>query len=433
MNNNNIRFFPIFSVATILALEEAIEGQVDEIVIGNVFDDVAFGAINLIQPYMTVVNYISYLICVGGAALIVRAHGANDSRKMSEIFSHCISCCLLAGILFFVIYMLFSTQFVNMVALGTEQYEFCVQVFFWQCFYASVFPLCVFLQTYVLYRGAYLLVGFTTLFCIICNPILSLILGRMIGIGGVMLATVIINILEIMIMSTFLFSSRHGLSFSLKIDPRLAGQIFILGLGESSIFLSAAILEASVNAAAVTRYQTHGLVVIAIIINLLELVMYVSEGISEFETVSLNEYLGRDDPDMIHSAIRTTIKAAVIEGIGFSVLFLFGPEHIASVFDIEDVETTAAVIESIRIISIVPVVICMTRIIAIFYQYTARIKRTIALFISAWGVLPAVFAWVIGSISVEWMVAGLVCGNALALGSLYIYVKKIRKEEIFQW
>ena len=405
---NKIKFFPIFSVATILALEEAIESQVDEVVIGNVFDDVAFGAINLIQPYMTLVNYVSYLICVGGAALIVRASGENNRQKMSAIFSHCISCCVVAGALFFIVYMLFSKQLIDLVAAGTEQYEFCVQVYFWQCFYASVFPLCVFLQTYVLYRGAYILVGASTLMCIICNPLLSLFLGTRIGIGGVMFATVIINIIEIMLMSSFLISERHGLTFSPGIDLRLTKKIFLLGLGESAIFLAATIMEASVNSAAVSRYRTGGLVVVAIVINLIEMVMYVSEGISEYETVSINEYIGRKDMDMIRYSIKTTIKAAVIEGALFSLVFLLGSRHIISVFDIKDAETVEYAIRAIRIISLVPIVVCLIRIIAIFYQYTERINRTILLFLSAWGILPSLCGWILGGVSLEMMVAGLV-------------------------
>ena len=77
-----VRFFPIFTAATLSVLIDSIRLLVNETVVGNLFDDVAFGAINLVEPYMILVEFFSYLICVGGTAMLVRARGAKKPHAM---------------------------------------------------------------------------------------------------------------------------------------------------------------------------------------------------------------------------------------------------------------------------------------------------------------------------------------------------------------
>ena len=427
----SVKFFPIFLVASVFAIETAIESILDETVIGNLFDDVAFGAINLTEPYLTLCEFVSYLICVGGTALIVRAHGEGDKEKMSNIFGHCITCCVVVGVLFFAVYMIFSGALVNLVAGGTEELEFSRQVFLGECFYVMGYPLCAFLQTYVLYRGGYVLCGVATGCCIVLNPLLSYALAKAVGIGGVTIATAIINAIEILLMILYITRKKHRLSFRVHLDGSIAKKIFYLGLGESSIFLAVTIMEASVNAIAVRNYQTQGVVVAAIIINLLEIVMYVSEGISEYETVALNEYIGRRDTEGIKRTIRTIICAAVVEGVVFSIIFVFAAPFFPSMFDIDDPVTAAIAVNAIRIVALVPVVICTVRIVAIFYQYTQRIGRTVTLFLSAWGVMPAICAYIFGSFSPEGIVAGIILGIAFAISILCGYIKMVKREPIW--
>lgn len=76
-----IKFFPIFLSATLALMVDNVQMLIDETVVGNLFDDVAFGAINILEPYLLLEEFVSYLICVGGTALIVRARGGVISRR----------------------------------------------------------------------------------------------------------------------------------------------------------------------------------------------------------------------------------------------------------------------------------------------------------------------------------------------------------------
>ena len=57
-----VYFFPIFTVATFAVFLDMVSIVLDEAIVGNMFDDTAFGALNLLEPYSRLENFLSYLI-----------------------------------------------------------------------------------------------------------------------------------------------------------------------------------------------------------------------------------------------------------------------------------------------------------------------------------------------------------------------------------
>ena len=173
-----VRFFPIFMAATLSVVIDSVRLLVNETVVGNLFDDVAFGAINLVEPYMMLVEFFSYLICVGGTAMSVRARGAKKPEEMQKIFNHCVTCCLLLGVFFFAVFSLFDEWFVTLVTQGSPAYSYTLEAFYWERFYLLLLPLYVFLFTYVLYFDGALVNSLTMVLMTIMDTGLSVYLGR---------------------------------------------------------------------------------------------------------------------------------------------------------------------------------------------------------------------------------------------------------------
>ncbi len=425
-----VRFFPIFLAATLSAFIDVIGVLLDETVIGNLFGDTAFGAVNLLGPYLTTETFLMYLLCVGGGALIVRAHGRGDREQMGRIFSHCLTSCIILGMLFSTVFTVFNRPLVDLVAGDSPAYDYTFQAFFWERFTALINPLYAFLFTYVMYMGG-------SIFCIVAtsallgsNLLFSVLLGRIMGISGVTCATFIANGLGVLILLTAMFIPKYRMRFRPYFSAGTALEIFKLGLGESTIFISQIIIEASINAVSLRLYSIRGLAVAAIVINLYELVAYVSEGISEYETVAINEYMGQGNTDALSVSKLVTIRAALIEGIIFGIIFVVLAPVVPVMFGLEDPETVRVAVETVRILGLSPVFICLDRILAVFYQYTGRIGRCVATFLLAWGICPSIFVCLLAPISLHFLGVGIVLGPTLALFLMAAYVKYVRKEEM---
>ena len=420
-NLHTVQFFPIFLAATLAVMIDSVQLLIDETVVGNLFDDVAFGAINLLEPYLLLEEFFSYLICVGGTALIVRARGAKKPEEMQNLFNHCVTCCLLLGLVFCIVCFLFDESLVTLVAQDSPAYPFALQAFYWDRFYFLICPLYVFLFTYVLYLGGALVDTISMLVMVLVNTGLSVYLGRRIDIAGVTCATFIANCVGILILGLYIMRKNHGFHYRPYVNPGYFKTLTLLGLPESSFFLAIVIMEAGVNALALKYYSIRGVAVVAVLINFYEIVAYASEGISEYETVVANQALGERNREMLQYGMRVTFRAVLIESVVFSLLFLFAAPLIVGTFDINDAETAATAILAVRILAVSPIALTTARVTAIFHQYTNKIGRAILIWISTLGLIPLLFAAFLSHASLEALVWGVALGPVISVALLWIF------------
>ena len=423
----SVMFFPIFLAATLAVMIDSVQLLIDETVVGNLFDDVAFGAINLLEPYLLLEEFFSYLICVGGTALIVRARGANKPEEMQKLFNHCVTCCLLLGLVFCIVCSIFDESLVTLVAQDSPAYPFALQAFYWDRFYFLICPLYVFLFTYVLYFDGALVDTISMLVMVLVNTGLSVFLGRRIGIAGVTCATFLANCVGILILGIYIMRKNHGFHYRPCVNPGYFKTLTLLGLPESSFFLAIVIMEVGVNALALKHYSIRGVAAVAVLINLYEIVAYMSEGISEYETVAVNDVLGRRDREALEYGMKVTFRAVLIESVVFSLLFLIAAPLIVGTFDIDDAETAATAILAVRILAVSPIALTTARITAIFHQYTKKIRRAILIWISALGLVPLLLAVLLSGISLEAMIWGVALGPLIPIALLWLFPFRRKK------
>lgn len=422
-----VKFFPIFLAATLGVLIDSIRILVNEIVIGNLFDDVAFGAINLVEPYMIVVDFFSYLICVGGTAMIVRARGAKKPEEIRKLFNHCVTCCLITGLAFFVVYSLFDEWFVGLVTQNGPAFSYTMEAFYWERFYLLLLPIYVFLFTYVLYSGGALIVSINTVLVTVVDTGMSVYLGRRMGIRGVTCATFIAYGLGVLLLVLFVIVKEKGFPYRPYVNPEYLKILTPLGLPESSYLLALVIMEAGVNALALKYYSVQGLSVAAVVINFYEIVVYMSEGISEYETVAVNRALGGKNREELKYGMRVTFRAVLIESVVFSLLFLFAAPLLIGIFDIDDPETIQAAILATRILALSPIALITARVTAVFNQYTEKVGRSILLWLCCLGLAPVLFAAILSRVSLEGLVWGIALGPVVTMALVWLFPMATKK------
>lgn len=429
----DVRFFPVFLGATAGVLLEVIATLVDEIVVGNLFDDAAFASINLIEPYTLFEVFIAYLVTVAGAALIVRAHGAGDREKMGQLFSQTLIACGVCGAALMLVYVLFTPQLVRFVADDPAVYENAYAYFTAIRFYPLVDMFDTFMFAYVLYRGGYTHFYIAIAARIGLNVALSFALGPQLGLMGIGLASIISLVAALAIKLTFLFSKKHALRFRWYFNLREALEIAKIGFPESAISMFFVVMELAINTFTLKTYGVAGVAAVSVVINIFEIVFYLSEGISEYEIVAVNDSIGKNSSQSMDRAIRTTIRAALIEGAVLFGLVLLGSGVLPDAFDIDNEETFRLASVMLRILSPAALFICLTRIAAIFYQYTQRIPRTLILFCTAIALFPSLFGWLLGAVAPEGIAVGIALGPVAAFVLMVIYVRFIKKEKLFDY
>ena len=432
-NEKDVRFFPVFIGATAGVVLEVIATLVDEIVVGNLFSDEVFAAVNLITPYTILEVFIAYLASVAGAALIVRAHGAGDHKKMNELFSQTLIVCGLCGITLTLIYVLFTPQLVRFVADDPSVYENALNYFKVMRFYPLLDMFDTFMFAYVLYRGGFINFYTAIISRIGINVLLSWQLGMRMGLAGVALASLISLLVALLIKLTFLFSSKHGLKFVWHLNVREVLEIAMLGFPESAISVFVVIMELGLNSFTLKSYGAAGVAAVSVVINIFEFTFYLSEGISEFEIVSVNDSIGKNSSRSMDLAIKKTLRAALIEGSVLFGLIILASGVLPESFDIDNEVTAQQSSLMLKIFAPAAVFICLSRITAIFYQYTKRIARTILLFGMAIALFPILFGMLFGHFFKEGIALGMALGPFAAISLMYVYVRYFKKEKLFDY
>ena len=429
----DIRFFPVFFGATMGVVLEIIATLVDEIVVGNLFTDEIFAAVNLITPFTILEVFIAYLASVAGAALIVRAQGAGNKKRMSELFSQTLIVCGLCGIALTLIYVLFTPQLVRLVADDPSVYENALSYFKVMRFYPLLDMFDTFMFAYVLYRGGFLNFYTAIISRIGINVLLSWQLGMRMGLTGVGLASIISLLVALLVKLTFLFSSKHRLKFVWHLNVRDALEVAMLGFPESAISIFVVIMEFGLNSFTLKNYGAAGVAAVSVVINIFEFTFYLSEGISEYEIVSVNDSIGKDSSRSMDLAIKKTLRAALIEGAVLFGLIILASGALPEAFDIDNEETARLAALMLKIFAPAAVFICLSRITAIFYQYTRRLPRTIILFGMAIALLPILFGMLFGRSSQVGIAVGMALGPFMAFSLMYVYVRCIKKEKLFDY
>lgn len=346
---------------------------------------------------------------------------------MQKLFNHCVTCCLILGLVVLVMCSLFNKSLVALVAQDSPAYPFALKAFYWNRFYYLICPLYDFLFSFVLYMYSPVVSSASVLTKLGVNTALSIYLGRMTGIGGVTCATFIANLIGLLILCVYVVVKERGFNFRPYVNPRKIKELALLGLPESSFFLSVFILNAGINALALKYYSIQGVAVVSVLMNLYQIVAYQSEGISEYETVAINQALGEKNREDLKYGMRVTFRAVLIESVVFMLLFLIAAPQIVSIFDIDDPETAKIAIMTVRIMAVPAAAIIISRITAIFHQYTNKVSRAIFILVVFMGLVPLLFAFLLKGFSLEALVWGVALGPVISIALLWIFPFKSKR------
>lgn len=427
---DKVPFWPIFLTMTLMNLSSSIETILDETIIGHLLNEEAFGAVNLLEPYTSFGFLCSELLCMGGLALMVRALGEGDKERASHLFGHCVTVVSIFSLVYFLIYLLFGKQLVYVVANDSAVYSYALDALRGQTGLVLVNGIDSLLCIYVMYMGGAALCVFSNVVYLLSNVVLSQVLGSKLGIFGVTFASFLATVIDILIILLFFVKKEHRIPFRLHIDFSLFKEIASLKMGESALLVSFVLVEFVFNRIALKNFGVVGLGAIAITIDLYYFVLIMSAGISEFETVSLNAYMGQKSEKRISRSMKIVFLAGVLEALFFCVLIIAAAPHLAEWMGNDDPELLRTTKECAYAFSLLPVTGMFIRIVSVFYQYTGRVMRALYGFVFGLGLFPCAMALMFGSFSPVILSLCFTIGSLSAIILWLVYMKFIKKEKL---
>ena len=321
----------------------------DNILAGLILGTDAVAAINLVTPLTGVVFFLACCITGGVSTLYSRAIGEADRRRADELFG--FGTIVTAFLVIVVPVSLFLIRGPYFAASGMSE-----RILSLAGEYYRLFPVCsaaiiisTFLETMTFADGDEQLQTLCYVAQIGGNIGLSVFFAFRMGIFGIMLGTVVGNILAISVLSVHFFKKSNTLRFA----PYFSWKDLWICLRYSVVDVITYPLWGFVDFVLISfisrNYDEKYLVVLAVAVSMIEFSV-VFDGIGMAIQPLISVYFGEKNHFLIHRLMRNAEKTAIVEGLVSTVLMLFAAPLFARLFGVKDIALMEPAITAIRII-----------------------------------------------------------------------------------
>lgn len=215
-----------------------IYNMVDTFFVGQTGDPMQVAAVSLASPIFMLLMAFGNIFGIGGASLISRLLGMQQSEKIKKVSAFCFYGCVVVGLLATVIYLALMPKIIGMIGASNQTWAFAEQYLIYIAYGAVFVVIQAAFGNIVRSEGAAkeamigMMIG--TIVNIILDPIMILTLGM--GVSGAAIATVIGNICSVAYYIYYLSKKETLLSIHPKyftFQKDIVKDVFFIGVPAS--------------------------------------------------------------------------------------------------------------------------------------------------------------------------------------------------------
>ena len=209
---------------------------IDGIFVGNGVGEDALGAVNILFPFVMIVNAVFLLITVGGVAVTAVRFGKGNDVGANDSFMHALVFMLSAAVLL-TLFGTLATEPIGYLLGANETYiDYVCDYLFWYSLFLIPSALGTVFQYFCRNDGSPVLVMIATAISSACNIFLDWLfvfpLGK--GMAGAALATSISQTVYLLVVSLHFITKKGKLRIKrFKFDKTVMRKIFLRGIPES--------------------------------------------------------------------------------------------------------------------------------------------------------------------------------------------------------
>lgn len=206
---------------------------VDGIFVGQGVGTNALGAVNLVMPFVMVVNALFQLTTIGGVAIIAVRLGRGDQKGANHAFMHAVTGTVVISALLMLAGTCLTGPLCLMMGASDTFYPLTTEYLFWYAMFIIPSGLSTALQGFCRNDGSPVLVSAATIIGTVVNIIGDwlLIFPMKMGVAGAAIATGVSQIVTFLIVLTHFIRKQGVLRFCrFHVDGALLHKIAVRGL-----------------------------------------------------------------------------------------------------------------------------------------------------------------------------------------------------------
>ncbi len=413
--------------AVLTAAATQLAHTADSMIVGHTVGPDAVSAINLVLPFVEVLNCMGFLICFGANAMCAQAIGSGDKEKVAKIFTTTIITVMTLGLAVSLVISIYSWEIVDYLSdqprLDQMAYDYIHHYAMGGWLQMLSYGLCLFVAT----DGKPRMVTRAVVGGAVINGIMDVTLIWILGMGveGAALGSLSMFLVNILILSNYL--RKPISSYKLQWPGKDFFRIFIFNIKEGApVTLSNSLMAITIlllNYIVGTYLGADGLFLWSVCLQMLLLSYVFIDGIIESLFAVGGVLVGERDLRGLSILVR---KALVLTGslVTILIVFMYIPGLVAHLFGVHEGTLVTELNRVLRIFALMLIPFATTQILLSSYQLVGHEKTSVTT-ATAQTFFMVVTVWVVAELeNVElWWGFVLACVGVLILQLMFTFMR----------
>lgn len=405
----------------------------DNIIAGLFLGETGVAAINAVTPVTGVVSFFMTVISIGSGILYSREVGAMNKERADEIYGQGMILSIIIAAIIVVLLVLSQDVYFKANGVIGEIYELACVYYRLTPINAALSVMVAYLTQMVYTDGDEAVNNLSYGLQIGGNIIMSVILAYFYGMTGIILGSIIGNVMGLLAALLHFFRKSNTLHFVWHFSVSDILQTVKFSIVDAAIYLCWGVMDYILIGHVSTRYGDVGQVTLAMVISVIEFGV-VMDGIGMAIQPLLGTYFGEKNHVMIKRLMRAAGKAAVVEGLIASVLVFVFAKQFCWLFGIKAGSSLISCIQAVRIASIGMVFCSIVSLMTSYYMLIDHVALSVGITFLKDGVFYSVLP-LVGSVLFHenGMWVGVAVSPLLALGISFLFIRLRYGKEAFPY
>lgn len=344
----------------------------DSIIAGAILGSNAIAGITLVTPMYSLAAFFASIFSLGVPIIYAIEMGKFRKHKADQAFGFGLLMCIVVGVLLFFLSTFFGDLYLRSSNPSEAVLKEARDYLFWIRFTILLIPLQMLINSMVYSDGDEMLSTGATAVQGIGNICASVILGYLMGIRGIGLASFLFNVISLAIMLAHFSKKNNSLKLNLYFSMELAKSVVNYSIIDSSSYLFIAILISTLNTFVSTRFGAQFLPIVSIVTLCRELQM-VFDGIGEALKSIMSVYVGEGCGEGVKAIYKIAKKTAIVEGFVVMIALIVCGQWVPMVLNIENPVVSQYAVTGIRILSLGSIFVSLLYLLSSYYLLIKKI------------------------------------------------------------
>ena len=375
------KFISMMATASVVLFIMMFAEMVDVLVAGHLFGGRSISSIHLISPLLLASSFASMMVVCGTAHHYSFEMGRFKKKLAEESAGQGLILTIICSVLLLVISFVIKNNFLESVTFSTKAAKYAWPYYTFIPFQLAVYPFFFLFQELVYADGGGKRCIYATVLQMAVNIVSSLLLGRLMGMAGLSLGTLLGLLTSVAVYISWFIDKRCSIRFRWHFEGKEIIEVFRFSYAHASLSLYTAVSRMIINKFVAINFEDSALVTITVVVNIMELSV-LFEGIAQAVEPMVNIYYGEKNPDGIKKMMKHAVRVALYEGIAVALVLVVFSHSLPKLYGVHPQHIIDMCSVALRIIAPAMPLISLMILFAVYYSVTGHLGTTmlIALF-----------------------------------------------------